>query len=82
MQTFVEDPIIALKGTLPRIDRAVALIVLLWRGLGFNLSFGKAERGTSVDCIGALLAVAGATRSQAPSTSRCWKRSPSSRRVS
>ena len=52
LQTYVDDPIFSLRGTKRQRDRSIAMVVLLWSGVGFELAFNKAERGRSVTWIG------------------------------
>ena len=54
-ELYVDDPCFAIRGTRPQRDRWIALIVVIWRILGFPVAFSKARRGFSVCWIGAAL---------------------------
>ena len=57
-QVYVDDPAIVVRGTAQQRDEFVAVAVLVWRLLGFDLSFQKAQRGTTtVTWIGGLIEV-------------------------
>ena len=51
-QLYVDDPAIAIRGNEQQRDEFIAVAVLVWRLLGFDLSFHKAQRGTTVTWIG------------------------------
>ena len=55
LQCFVDDPIIAVRGSWRDRNLRLAAILLLWCALGFRLSWAKASRGTSVSWIGGTL---------------------------
>ena len=57
LQCYVDDPILAMRGSRWLRDRLVALVVVIWRCLGFPLSFRKGQRGSSVTWIAASLSV-------------------------
>ena len=48
---YVDDPLIAVLGNPAQRARRMALIVLVWRALGFPLAFHKAARGQRVHWI-------------------------------
>ena len=52
IEIYTDDPCIAVAGTKKQRDRLVACVVLLWRALGFPLSWHKGSRGRRVDWIG------------------------------
>lgn len=56
-QLYVDDPASALRGNPQQRDRMVAIIIVMWRSLGFPLAFSKAARGPTVKWIGCLLTV-------------------------
>ena len=49
---YVDDPILATTGAEEEINERFAIIILLWRMLGFNLALRKAMQGQEVDWIG------------------------------
>jgi len=52
IEVYTDDPCTSVAGTQEQRDRAVAAIVLIWRLLGFPLSWKKASRGCSTSWIG------------------------------
>ena len=52
LNTYIDDPLISLRGDKATRDLHIAMIVILWRALGFPLSFDKAKRGVKVPWIG------------------------------
>ena len=52
MQTYVDDPAMALRGSKTQRDESIATVILLWSSLGFDLSYAKASRGRAVSWIG------------------------------
>ena len=52
LQTYVDDPHAILRGDGPQRDRMIASIVLLWRAMGYELSFKKGKRGCENVWIG------------------------------
>ena len=57
IQTCVDDPLIAVFGNPAQRARRMALIVLVWRALGFPLAFHKAARGQRIHWIGCTLSM-------------------------
>ena len=57
LQTFVDDPLFCIRGSQQARARKMALVVLVWRALGFPLSVHKVARGSSVPWIGCVLKV-------------------------
>ena len=53
LQCYVDDLILAVRGTKKHRERQAAIILLLWSELGLKLPWHKARRGTSIDWIGA-----------------------------
>ena len=53
LQCFVDDPLAAVAGTLEVRRVIMWRMVVLWRALGFELSWHKGQRGSTVDWIGA-----------------------------
>ena len=47
-QLYVDDPVIAVRGTPESRDEVIATAVLMWRLHGFKLAFHKAQRGTDI----------------------------------
>ena len=56
MEIYVDDPIVAIRGTQHRRKRLVCIFTLAWLSLGFPLAFQKAQLGQSVSWIGAAFA--------------------------
>ena len=52
-EVYVDDPILALHGTVVANQEAAALAILAWTALGVGLSFRKGQFGKRVDWIGA-----------------------------
>ena len=52
INTFVDDPLTVLSGPAARRTRHMAMIILVWRALGFPISFAKGEEGPKVVWIG------------------------------
>ena len=60
MQCYVDDPIIAARGSFSQERSLVFLRVLvLWSALGFKLAWHKAQRGRAVTWIGVRLSIEG-----------------------
>ena len=57
LQCCVDDPLLGFRGTQAARDEMFAIIVLLWSVLGFKLSWRKGARGTSIEWIGAKIAL-------------------------
>jgi hypothetical protein len=55
LQTFVDGPCFVITGTRSCIDAVVATMIMVWRCLGFPLSYREGQLGTSVAWIGANL---------------------------
>ena len=56
VQCYVDDPVFALAGRVEVREIHLALVLLFWTALHFELSWAKASRGSEVDWIGARLA--------------------------
>ena len=54
-QLYVDDPCFSMLGNTVEHDRWAAIVVLVWRLLGFPVAFDKARRGSCVVWIGAVL---------------------------
>jgi len=63
IEIYTDDPCITLAGSRRQRDRCVAAIVLIWRLLGFPLSWRKASRGVSISWIGGQFDVDNVNRS-------------------
>ena len=61
LQCYVDDPISSLAGSRFERDRRIALLIVVWRCLGFPLAFRKGQRGTSVTWIVANLTIVGSS---------------------
>jgi hypothetical protein len=57
IHTYVDDPIVILRGTTAERRRAVATVVAAWLALGLDLAFSKGQVGFTVDWIGLHLVV-------------------------
>ena len=57
LQTFVDDPVFCIRGSQQARARKMALVVLVWRALGFPLAFQKVARGPCVHWIGCVLKI-------------------------
>jgi hypothetical protein len=57
IQCYVDDPATMLRGTGCKRRRMAAIIVLISRSLGFELSFRKAYLGANPEWIGAILEI-------------------------
>jgi hypothetical protein len=57
LNTYVDDPLCIIRGTLKERRWKVCLLVLLWRALGLPLAFKKGCLGTGVSWIGLFLEV-------------------------
>jgi len=58
LQTYTDDPCAAVAGNRAQRDRLIAITTLLWRALGFPLSWRKGSRGKNVDWIGGQFQIA------------------------
>eukprot|EP00438_Fugacium_kawagutii_P001965 Skav210033 [mRNA] locus=scaffold706:75058:76350:+ [translate_table: standard] len=63
MQCYVDDPIIAARGS-TYMERSLTFlrVLVLWSALGFKLAWHKAQRGMSVTWIGISLSIEGDSR--------------------
>ena len=52
LQTYLDDPLLVLRGTQPERDGHLAMVLLVWASLGAGLSWGKGARGDRVVWIG------------------------------
>ena len=52
LQLYIDDPCLTLRGTPAQCDRYVAIVVLFWLCLGWDLSHHKGQYGAEVDWIG------------------------------
>lgn len=60
VQVYVDDPAGAVCGpTRAARTRSITSLLILWQVLGFDLSWGKAQRGRAIDWIGAKVEVVG-----------------------
>ena len=59
LQQYIGDPCTTIRGTTGRRKRIVAMFLLLWRVLGWDLSVHKAQIGTNVNWIGFNIAIHG-----------------------
>jgi len=57
MQIYVDDPCATISGTRAERDLITAVVIFVWRCLGFPLSFAKGQRGRKVTWIGCTLSV-------------------------
>jgi hypothetical protein len=57
IQTFVDDPCLTISGSAKQRDMVMAATILVWRGLGYPLSFSKGVRGKHVVWIGGQLTI-------------------------
>ena len=57
LETFVEDPLFCIRGSQQARARKMALVVLVWRALGFPVAFQKVARGSSVPWIVCVLKI-------------------------
>ena len=48
LHVYVDDPLAVIRGTEKMRNRCVAIVILVWRAMGFGLSFAKCMRGQSV----------------------------------
>ena len=55
LQIYVDDPAATMRGTLQLRRRFVAIVVTVWRTMGFRLAFSKGKLGKSVQWIGAMI---------------------------
>ena len=54
---YVDDPILVIGGSKAQRDRMMAITILAWLGLGFNLSIQKGKRGSTVQWVSATYAI-------------------------
>ena len=57
LQLYVDDPLLCVRGTDQERNTAMATVIALWSTLGVRLAFKKADRGDSVQWIGARMTV-------------------------
>lgn len=57
LQLYVDDPLLCVRGTGQERNTAMATVIALWSTLGVRLAFKKADRGDSVQWIGARMTV-------------------------
>jgi hypothetical protein len=57
LNTYVDDPLAMVRGTLRDRRLCIAILVLLWWVLGFPLAFRKGLLGSTVGWIGLVVAV-------------------------
>ena len=57
LQVFVDDPIVALRGTSEQIEDMAAKILILWRIMGLEIAWKKGSLSHSTDWIGAKVTV-------------------------
>ena len=51
IEVFVDDPCLAVTGSLAQRNKSIAIVILFWRTLGFPLQFKKGQRGPTVNWI-------------------------------
>ena len=52
LETYTDDPCLVVRGSSARRQRVMAITILLWRLLGFPLSWRKGSRGRQISWIG------------------------------
>lgn len=57
IQTYVDDPLVSIRGTQERVNRLAAVIMVSWSVMGFPLAFHKATLGRKLTWIGVELAI-------------------------
>ena len=57
LQTFVDDPVLVLRGTDQQIEDMAAKVLLLWSTLGLQIAWKKGTFGHTTDWIGATITV-------------------------
>ena len=57
LQAYVDDPLAIVTGSKERIGLLIGRLILMWRTLGFPLSFKKGQRGQSLKWIVAKLSL-------------------------
>jgi hypothetical protein len=57
LNTYVDDPLAMIRGTVAERRRLIAMLILLWRALGLPLAFSKGCLGRSVGWIGLVVEV-------------------------
>ena len=53
LQLYVDDPLLAVRGTVPERDRVFAGFIYFWCALGVGFAFDKAARGHELQWVGA-----------------------------
>lgn len=57
IQTYVDDPLVAVRGKPERVKRIATLVMISWSLMGFPLAFQKATLGTKLTWIGVELSI-------------------------